>query len=223
MELPRFYYREYSDFQEELEKLSHTHRHFTKGEYLWKPDTYISECFYLENGIAKTFCVHESGHQRIIYFHGAGDLAPGFHSTQFKIEKSLCTTAVTELDAMCFRRETIYDYCFANRKFGAKAFEVYAKYINNLIFQTCHQEYNDVTLKLCNLLYLFCVSSDDPSHILLSQEDMANILAVNRVNIAKALANLKRAGIISSHYGWIEVLDQDKLSKYCSMESLPDL
>lgn len=223
IELPRFYYKEeYSSFYYDLKGLPHTEKRFEKGEYLWKADTFISRCFYIEEGIMKTFYLHEDGHQRILDFHGKGDITPGCHATKFKIEKSICTQAITKGRALCFSREVLHAYGEEHPAFGSKVLEVYAKYINNLIYQNCHQEYNSVFLKLCNLLVLFGYNTNEPTRIPLSQEEIGDILAVNRVNVTRALGRLKNEKIIEGHRGWIEVKDPARLCLYCSTESVPD-
>ena len=54
----------------------------------------------------------------------------------------------------------------------------------------------------------------------LSQENIADILTLNRVNVAKCLSRLRDEGIIVSHRKWIEVKNLDKLELYCSQETL---
>ena len=101
-------------------------------------------------------------------------------------------------------------------------FQQNAKLINVLIYETAHQEYNNSFLKLCNLLYLFTQNSPSGQsrRIDLSQENIADILTLNRVNVAKCLSRLRDEGIIVSHRKWIEVKNLDKLELYCSQETL---
>ena len=54
----------------------------------------------------------------------------------------------------------------------------------------------------------------------LSQENIADILTLNRVNVAKCLSRLRDEGIIVSHRKWIEITDLSALEKYCSQETL---
>lgn len=219
MEAPRFYYvNEYSDFLDELLKLPHHEEHFAKGDYLWKPGELIQTSHYILSGIAKMICLHEDGHQRTLDFHGIGDITPGFHSTQFKIERSICVIAISDMDTICFSAKDLNDFYHRNSAFAARLIEVYAKYINELIYQSCHQEFNNLYLKLCNLLLLF--SDYFPGHsIPLSQEEIADILAVNRVNTAKALSKLAREGVIATSRGKIRILDMEKLKTLCSEET----
>lgn len=76
--------------------------------------------------------------------------------------------------------------------------------------------------KLCNLLYLFSKDSPDgnPNHIDLTQDNIADILTINRVNAAKCISRLRDEGIIVSHRKWIEITDPEALERYCSQETL---
>ena len=79
-------------------------------------------------------------------------------------------------------------------------------------------------LKLCNLLYLLFVNRAAGSEMLdVTQEDLADILGVSRVNLARNLAALRAEGLICTHRRCIEVLDAKALARHCSLETLQPL
>lgn len=223
MLIPRYYFTDdYVDLYEYFLTKPHTKRVIPKGEYLWKPGDLIQHVYYIESGICMTSVQHEDGHQKILYFHSKGCITPGFHYTTFKIEQSITTKAISDMHVLEFSREDMYAMFQQNAKLSALAFETYAKLINVLIYETAHQEYNNSFLKLCNLLYLFTQNSPSghSRRIDLSQENIADILTLNRVNVAKCLSRLRDEGIIVSHRKWIEIKNLDKLGLYCSQETL---
>lgn len=140
----------------------------------------------------------------------------------FKIEKSITTKALSEMSTFEFRREDMHQMFLENSRLISIAFETYAKLINLLIYETAHQEYNNSFIKLCNLLYLLSQNSPGglSKQIELSQEDIAEILTINRVNAARILSRLRDEGIIISHRKWIELVDISALKKYCSNETI---
>ena len=224
MLIPRYYFsNDYVDFYDELLKQPHTKRKIYKNTYLWKPGEFIQNIYYIESGICLTSATHEDGHQKILYFTSKGSLAPGFHNSQFKIEKSITIKAITEMEVIEFSRKDIYNMYLTNPQFSAIVFENYAKLINLLIYETAHQEYNNSFLKLCNTLYLFSKNHRSTNEIKLSQENIADILAINRVNVAKCLSRLRDEGVIIPHRNWIEIIDSKKLEDYCSQETLIEL
>ena len=95
-------------------------------------------------------------------------------------------------------------------------------YINLFIYESAHQDYNNAFIKICNLLYLFSLHSPTgtPRRIELTQQDIADILAVSLPNVTGNLARLRREGIIVSHRKWIEITDFPKLSACCSNETI---
>ncbi len=223
MLIPRYFFSdEYTELYDYFLSQPHTKRTFNKGDYMWKPDDYIEHTYYIISGICVTSATHEDGHQKILYFHSKGSVFPGFHNSNFKIEKSLTTQALSDMQTLEFSRKEIYHMFQENKQLSAIAFESYAKMINLLIYETAHQEYNNSFLKLCNLLYLFSQNSPsgDSYRIELTQENIADILTLNRVNVAKSLARLRNEGIIVSHRRWIELADIKALEHYCSHETL---
>ena len=224
MLIPRYYFsNDYVDLYDELLKQPHTKRKIYKNTYLWKPGEFIQNIYYIESGICLTSATHEDGHQKILYFTSKGSLVPGFHNSQFKIEKSITVKAITEMEVIEFSRKDIYNMYLTNPQFSAIVFENYAKLINLLIYETAHQEYNNSFLKLCNTLYLFSKNHRSTNEIKLSQENIADILAINRVNVAKCLSRLRDEGVIIPHRNWIEIIDFKKLEDYCSQETLIEL
>ena len=105
---------------------------------------------------------------------------------------------------------------------NARVLETYAMYINLFIYESAHQDYNSAFIKVCNLLYLFSLHSpaDTPERIDLTQQDIADILAISLVNVTNNLARLRKEKVIVSHRRWIEITDYPKLVSYCSIETI---
>lgn len=223
MLIPRYYFsHEYDELYDYFLAQPHRKRTFEKGEYLWAPGEPIRHVYYICSGISLTYAEHEDGRRKILFFHSSGSVFPGFHESLFKIEQSIITQAASHMETMEFPREAVYQMFQENKRLSSLAFESYAKLINLLIYETAHQEYNSSFLKLCNLLYLFSQNSPggDPCHIDLTQENIADLLTINRVNAAKCLSRLRNEGIIVSHRKWIEITNPAALEQYCSQETL---
>lgn len=223
MLIPRYFFsNDYERLYDYFLSQPHKKRTFHKGDYLWKPGEFIQQVYYIKSGICVTCAEHEDGYQKILFFHSKGTVFPGFHKSLFKIEKSIITKAISDMLTLEFDREDIYRMFQENNQLSSIAFESYAKLINLLIYETAHQDYNNSFIKLCNLLYLFFQNSPgrNPYHIELSQENIAEILTISRVNAAKCLSRLRDEGIIISHRKWIELLDIQALQNYCSNETL---
>lgn len=150
-----------------------------------------------------------------------GTVVPGYHQTDFKIEQSIVLVALTDIKALKFSKDAFAAMFKQNKELRAQVVEWYSMNINLLIYESAHQEYNNSFLKLCNFLYLFWSHLPNAlSRIELTQDEIGDILAINRVGVANNLGILRNEGIIATHRKWIEVIDCDALKQYCSQETL---
>lgn len=222
--IPRYYFsNEYIRFYDYFLSQPHIKRSFRAGEYLWPAGTLLEKVYYLRTGIMQTSLEHEDGHRKITSFHGPGTVFPGCHQQNFKIENSIISVALTEVETLEFTKNDYYRLLRQNSELALQTLEWHASYINLLLYEAAHQEYNSLFIRLCNLLYLFSQNAPagKKNQVGLTQEELADILAVNRVNVAKNLARLRSEQIIVSHRKWIEIIDLEKLMDCCSLETLP--
>ncbi len=225
MLIPRYYFSDdFASLYNYFLTQPHIKKTFQKGEYLWAPGETLTRVYYIESGIVQTLVEHEEGYQKILSFHSRGTVFPGCHNFVYKIEQSILSKALSETKTLCFTQSDFYRMYQENPQLSAAVLEWYAMYINLLLYENAHQEYNNSFIRLCNLLYLFSQNSPSgsPERIDLTQENIADILTINRVNAARSLSRLRDEGIIRPHRKWIEILDRKGLEKYCSRETLTD-
>lgn len=153
--------------------------------------------------------------------HGGGTVFPGYHQQDFRIESSIVTVALTDVHALEFTKEQFRLMFERNDRLNAQVVEWYASYVNLLLYETAHQEYNSTFLKLCNLLYLLPTrqSVPDSGVIDMTQDDLADILGVSRVQLTRGLSVLRGKDIIRTRRGRIEIADRPALARYCSLET----
>ena len=107
-----------------------------------------------------------------------------------------------------------------NGTLAAALVEWYASYVNLLLYETAHQEYNGSFLKLCNLLYLLAPAGGLDA---VTQEELADILGTSRVNLTRGLAQLRSEGVVRTRRGRVEITDREALARRCSLETVkPD-
>lgn len=223
MLIPRYYFAgEYKGLYEYFLAQPHEEKSFGKNEYLWSPGEPLTHIHYIKSGIIQTSVEHENGFQKIVSFHSVGTVFPGCHRLDFKIEQSILSKTLSVTETLCFSREDFYDMLQSNRELNAAMIDWYAMYVNLLIYENAHQEYNNSFLKLCNLLYLFSQNAPfgDPNRIELTQENIADILTISRINAARNLSKLRDEQIIIPHRKWIEIINPQALASYCSQETI---
>ena len=218
-----FFSEDFRSFQDYFFSQPHRRRTFARGDYLWRPERPFESVHYILSGVSQNYVEHENGRRKIISFHGPGTLFPGYHRQDYKIERSLITRALSPMEVLEFSKEEFRLMFAHNGDLSAAVVEWYAMYINLLLYDTAHQEYNSSFLKLCNLLYLL---ADSPvggrqGVLYLTQDDLADLLGISRANLTRGLAQLRRQGILRTRRGLVELLDLPALAQCCSEETHP--
>lgn len=177
--------------------------------------------YYFISGTAVHFAEHETGKRRIISFHGPGTVFPGYHTTDFRIELSLTTAALSPIHALEFTIPQFQSMFESNAELSGCVVNWYARYVNLFLFETIHQEFNSSQVKLCNLLYLLTAGQPFPDlTIEMTQEDLGDILGISRVQITRELTKLRESGILSTSRGKLTVKDLKALMELCTEEVL---
>lgn len=218
-----FFSEDFRSFQDYFFSQPHRRRTFSRGDYLWRPERPFESVHYILSGVSQNYVEHENGRRKIISFHGPGTLFPGYHRQDYKIERSLITRALSPMEVLEFSKEEFRLMFAHNGDLSAAVVEWYAMYVNLLLYDTAHQEYNSSFLKLCNLLYLL---ADSPvggrqGVLYLTQDDLADLLGISRANLTRGLAQLRRQGILRTRRGLVELLDLPALAQCCSEETHP--
>ncbi len=218
-----FFSEDFRSFQDYFFSQPHRRRTFARGDYLWRPERPFESVHYILSGVSQNYVEHENGRRKIISFHGLGTLFPGYHRQDYKIERSLITRALSPMEVLEFSKEEFRLMFAHNGNLSAAVVEWYAMYVNLLLYDTAHQEYNSSFLKLCNLLYLL---ADSPvggrqGVLNLTQDDLADLLGISRANLTRGLAQLRRQGILRTRRGLVELLDLPALAQCCSEETHP--
>lgn len=218
---PSYIYRnDFARFRELLLTYPHAIRTFNAGELLWRPGEYVERVYFIERGIVKTAFVNEDGSEKTIHFHSTGYLFPGGHETNFTIELSLVSTALTPVCAIEFPIDVMQRALREHNDLALAMLESYARYINLLLFESAHQGHYEALIKLSNLIYLLAHDGDEAGHVDLSQEDLAEILGINRVSVSRLLGQLRDEGAIVSRRGGLTVTDEAALLRHCTSEVL---
>lgn len=218
-----FFSEDFRSFQDYFFSQPHRRRTFARGDYLWRPERPFESVHYILSGVSQNYVEHENGRRKIISFHGPGTLFPGYHRQDYKIERSLITRALSPMEVLEFSKEEFRLMFAHNGDLSAAVVEWYAMYVNLLLYDTAHQEYNSSFLKLCNLLYLL---ADSPvggrqGVLNLTQDDLADLLGISRANLTRGLTQLRRQGILRTRRGLVELLDLPALAQCCSEETHP--
>ncbi|WP_204245059.1 Crp/Fnr family transcriptional regulator [Cloacibacillus sp. An23] len=212
-----FFTGDFSAFHGYFLSRPHEARRFARGEFLWRPGEPFGNIHYIMSGAARCCVEHENGRRKIISFHGAGTIFPVYHERDYKIELAVTTEALSPVETLAFTKSGFRAMFEENRALAAAVVEWYASYVNLLLYDTAHQEYNGSFLKLCNLLYLLAPSGGLEA---ITQEELADVLGTSRVNLTRGLAQLRSEGVVRTRRGCVEIIDREALARRCSLETV---
>ena len=220
---PRYFFADdFRQFYEYFLSQPHTERIFLRGDYLWKPGQPYEKIHYIISGAAIHFADHENGRRKIISFHGAGTVFPGYRQYDYKIELSLITVALSDMKVLEFTKDQFQKMFETNTALSEQVVNWYSMYINRFLFEIVHQEYNPSFVKICNLLYLLTVNQPACSGLVIdmTQQELAEILGLSRIQLTRGLSELRKQNIISTTRGKVHVIDLPALTTLCSSETL---
>lgn len=220
---PRYFFADdFRQFYEYFLSQPHTERTFHKGDYLWKPGQPYEKIHYIISGAAIHFADHENGRRKIISFHGAYTVFPGYRQHDYKIELSLITAALSDMKVLEFTKDQFQKMFETNTALSEQVVNWYSMYINRFLFEIVHQEYNPSFVKIRNLLYLLTINQPACSGLVIdmTQQELAEILGLSRIQLTRGLSDLRKQSIISTTRGKVHVIDLPALASLCSSETL---
>lgn len=218
---PRYCFaHDFSQFYEYFLAQPHCVKNFRKGELLWKPVQPHGKIHYIVSGAEMHYADHENGRRKIISFHSEGTIFPGYSLNDYKIELSLVTVALTDMQVLEFTRPQFKAMFDSNAALRESVINWYSMYVNMFLFETIHQGYNSSLVKISNILYLLSANQPQANVITMTQNELAEILSLSRVQLTRGLAALRERKIITTQRGRISVMDMPALALLCSSEAL---
>lgn len=223
MLMPRYFFADdFRQFYDYFLSQPHIKKTFCKGDYIWKPGQPYEKIHYIISGAEMHYADHENGRRKIISFHGTGTVFPGYRLYEFKIELSLITVALSDMEVLEFTVPQFQAMFEANTALSEQVVNSYSMYVNHFLFETIHQEYNPSLVKISNLLYLLTINqpADSGPVIDMTQERLAEILGLSRIQVTRGLSKLRKSNIVSTSRGKVKVTDLPALAALCTSETL---
>ena len=208
MHLQYYFGDDFKQFEEYLSSIEHT-------VFECKKDTPLSGVGAPldKEGMIRTSFIHESGHIKAFAFYGPYTFAPLYYPGDYKIESSLIFTADTDLKALAFDRKLLGRYLNKNPELNQAMYDAYMRLVVLLIEDNINQLFSTGLEKISHFLYSAVTNSNNPV-VLISQDDLANFVGMNRANVAKYLKQLREEKIIETARNRIIVKNIKKLQEY---------
>ncbi|MBU4438122.1 MAG: Crp/Fnr family transcriptional regulator [Firmicutes bacterium] len=219
MDLQYYFSGDFAKFEEYFSTIDHQIRKYKKKELLTGIGEPMDEMFYILSGTIASTYLHESGHYKAFPFYGKGYLVPFYFPGDLNILRSMAFTAVSDLEVYVFNRHTFDQYLYCNPELNKTMYRCYVDLVSQLMQDVASQLFCSGLEKISNFFYIYLENVKDKNNtIYLSQNEIMEFVGLNLKNVSKYLKILRDDEVIQTHRNMINVLDLEKLKKYCSLD-----
>jgi CRP-like cAMP-binding protein len=206
----------------ELEKLNaeKTADIYKRGTIIYNEGSRITGCYCIFSGIIKIYKTGIDGKEQIIRFAKQGDLI-GFRSVLSK--ELACTTAkVIEDSIACFiPADTFIDLIKSNGNFSLELLQLTCRelgeaneYITDIAQKTVRERLAEILIRLQND---FGLDKHKVLQILLTREELANIVGTATESVIRLLSEFKQDNLIDLNGRKIIILNKSGLTRIANM------
>ena len=178
--------------------------------------------YYVRSGLVRAVVLHSDGNEKALYVAGSGCLLPQFSPHGMpKWEENLLMEAYTDVEAILLTRSELEELAGRNYPLMEKMLDVAVCLQHSLTAQMLSQMYDDGMVRVCQLLY-FHIANRHIKHthpvkcVKISQQDIAMLTGLNRVNANKVLQQLKKEEAIDIQRKRIKILDVERIMEHCN-------
>ncbi len=195
------------------EKICNSHK---KGEILYREGNRISGVYCIDDGIVKIYKTGSDGKEQIVAFAKKGDIT-GYRSVLSN--EPACTTAeILEESSICFiPASVIFQLVRSNGDFSLSLLQLTCRELNqaNSFIKDIAQK--TVRERLAEALLMlhqnFGVSNDGYLNIILTREELANIVGTATESVIRLLSDFKSENLITLNGKRIKLENIKKLEK----------
>jgi CRP/FNR family transcriptional regulator, polysaccharide utilization system transcription regulator len=189
---------------------------FRKGSIIYHEGSRITGCYCVNKGIIKIYKTGIDGKEQILTFARKGNII-GFRSVLSG--ELACTTAKVIEDAhLCFiPGNLLIDLFKKNAEFSLDLMQLACKelgesnaYITDIAQKTVRERLAEV---LIHLKETFELDNEKFLQIILTREELANIVGTATESVIRLLSEFKSDGLIELHGRRIKLLDTQRLKK----------
>lgn len=198
-------------------KICYIHR---KGDTIYEEGNRINGIYCLNKGIIKIFKTGIEGKEQIIKFAKEGDIF-GYRSV-INQEPACTSVKVIEEAVVCFvPASDLYYLLKENSEFGIELLQIACKeldesnnYITDIAQKSVKERLAEVLLKLKDE---FGVNNEEIINLVLTREELANIIGTATESVIRLLSEFKSEGILELQGRKIKLINVSKLKKISNM------
>ncbi|HEX9511489.1 MAG TPA: Crp/Fnr family transcriptional regulator [Puia sp.] len=193
-------------------------QHYSKGEVIFREDTFSSGIFFIRNGKVKKYKADKEGREQIIYVANTGELI-GYHALLAEERYPDSAAALEDCLIAFIPKEDFLEVLGLSQVLSQRLLKLlsheFTVFTNNvaLFAQRSVRERLATQLVVMREKYKENYQPGMEVEINLSREDLASLVGTARENIVRILKHFKEEGIVETKGRKIVVTDLHKLLK----------
>ncbi|WP_176770857.1 Crp/Fnr family transcriptional regulator [Eubacterium barkeri] len=184
----------------------------------------MNELYYMLEGKSELGMLNEKGDEKIIWFLGEGCLFPLYSPMHWEyiIETdTLFLRSITRIKAIKITQKQFKDLVRENVEMSFSMLDQYADLCDLLLYEVMNHSYENAFTKVCSFLWIYNQRLQTKG-IEMTQEKIALTIGTTRLNVSRALKNLREQNIIETNHKQILIHNEQALKKLCKREILED-
>ena len=180
---------------------------FSPGQLIYLQDTRAEQFYYIQSGTVKCFLSAESGEERILTRHHAGELIgeAAFFDKQPRVSSAI---AVTRCELVSVDRQHLSEVFARHPDLAISMLEYLSRTIRLLSIHV------DGTLLQADqriARYLLSLAPEADGTIRCTHEEIGAAVGVSRVTVSRVLGELTKAGAVSTGYRTLKIVNRSAL------------
>ncbi|NLZ93305.1 MAG: Crp/Fnr family transcriptional regulator [Firmicutes bacterium] len=170
---------------------------YPAGTCLSRAGEPIKSMYFLLKGMVKVYTINNNGYIRILGYHKENTI---FAMDGLQQQNACVTTeAVTDIKVIPISLAEIQHLSLKNRGFFTDLLVFYGDVLRLMCLDAESQSVDNVLTRPANFIcvYMQCDYYQHLGYIPLSQDNLASAINASRIQVARACAELKKAGLIS--------------------------
>ena len=217
--IPSFYFsNKFSLYKDIIQKYDVQKVKYSKDSLLTKYGEINNTAYYINSGILLLSLSHEKGTEKSLALFGPGSIFPiGLTKHKYKMDFEIVLRAFSDLDVYKFSYLELRKIASDNHDLAMDLLEQDCDFVSYLFHDSVSQAFNPCITRLCDVLYLYLVSTNINDNIIeLSQSFLSNIVGASKAQIERALKELRDEKVLETSRNKITILNLDSLLTYCS-------
>lgn len=221
MILPRLMYENGYLIHESLfEKYSDKIKNIKKNTVIDTADGNEDNIFYIYEGVTEWVINDDEGKENILLYVGKGNIFPlPCMEMPLPMKEHIIFKAITDMKVLVIPCDLFKDIMLESVDVNMNVLKCYSQICDSLL-SIIHLKNNNTSLnRISTLIYMLHSEADKYDMIIkLSQEEIAQITSVSRVQVTRVLKKLRDENIIITKRREIIVANSEKLKSFCTSD-----